>query len=253
MRVTSRRPLHPLGVPARVRQQRPTCSGAAAITFEALTSSTAQSLMSTRMTKLRRCRRPPSKRASRSSPTSAPRPCRSRSPSAASAPRTSCSTRRTPIGSRASSSGPYSAPSRRRSAPTRRSPGATASPRRCATRRLRGCRRRASRRLVEKAVTATTEASRRVAELQDSMLPIEAGDPELRADARRDPRARRHGQGARARVPRHPRPLARPAVRGCERDRAARRDRRRRRRGSPSWSRPPTAITSSGSAASRGR
>jgi hypothetical protein len=35
--------------------------------------------------------------------------------------------------------------------------------------------------LVEKATTATGEASRRIAELQDSMLPIEAGDPELRA------------------------------------------------------------------------
>ena len=34
---------------------------------------------------------------------------------------------------------------------------------------------------VEKAVTAAAEASRRIAELQDSMLPIEAGDPELRA------------------------------------------------------------------------
>lgn len=33
---------------------------------------------------------------------------------------------------------------------------------------------------VERAVTASTEASRRIAELQDSMLPIEAGDPELR-------------------------------------------------------------------------
>ena len=34
---------------------------------------------------------------------------------------------------------------------------------------------------VERAVTAASEASRRVAELQDSMLPIEAGDAELRA------------------------------------------------------------------------
>jgi hypothetical protein len=34
---------------------------------------------------------------------------------------------------------------------------------------------------VEKAVTAGAEASRRIAELQDSMLPIEAGDAELRA------------------------------------------------------------------------
>ena len=35
--------------------------------------------------------------------------------------------------------------------------------------------------LVEKAVTASNEGSRRIAELQDSMLPIEAGDAELRA------------------------------------------------------------------------
>jgi hypothetical protein len=35
--------------------------------------------------------------------------------------------------------------------------------------------------LVEKAATAAGEASRRIAELQDSMLPIEAGDAELRA------------------------------------------------------------------------
>jgi hypothetical protein len=33
---------------------------------------------------------------------------------------------------------------------------------------------------VERAITAATEASRRIAELQDSMLPIEAGDPDLR-------------------------------------------------------------------------
>ncbi len=34
---------------------------------------------------------------------------------------------------------------------------------------------------VDRAVLAGAEASRRIAELQDSMLPIEAGDPELRA------------------------------------------------------------------------
>lgn len=34
---------------------------------------------------------------------------------------------------------------------------------------------------VDHAVNAAAEASRRIAELQDSMLPIEAGDPELRA------------------------------------------------------------------------
>jgi hypothetical protein len=34
---------------------------------------------------------------------------------------------------------------------------------------------------VERAITAALEASRRIAELQDSMLPIEAGDAELRA------------------------------------------------------------------------
>jgi hypothetical protein len=34
---------------------------------------------------------------------------------------------------------------------------------------------------IERAITAATEASRRIAELQDSMLPIEAGDAELRA------------------------------------------------------------------------
>jgi hypothetical protein len=34
---------------------------------------------------------------------------------------------------------------------------------------------------VERAITASLEASRRIAELQDSMLPIEAGDPELRS------------------------------------------------------------------------
>ena len=35
--------------------------------------------------------------------------------------------------------------------------------------------------LVERAVAAAADADRRVAELQDSMLPIEAGDGELRA------------------------------------------------------------------------
>ena len=34
---------------------------------------------------------------------------------------------------------------------------------------------------MEKAATAAGEGSRRIAELQDSMLPIEAGDAELRA------------------------------------------------------------------------
>lgn len=34
---------------------------------------------------------------------------------------------------------------------------------------------------VGRAVAASSEADRRIAELQDSMLPIEAGDPELRA------------------------------------------------------------------------
>lgn len=34
---------------------------------------------------------------------------------------------------------------------------------------------------VDRAVLAGAEAGRRIAELQDSMLPIEAGDPELRA------------------------------------------------------------------------
>jgi hypothetical protein len=34
---------------------------------------------------------------------------------------------------------------------------------------------------VTRAATAATEADRRIADLQDSMLPIEAGDPELRA------------------------------------------------------------------------
>ena len=35
--------------------------------------------------------------------------------------------------------------------------------------------------LVQQAVAASAEADRRIAELQDSMLPIESGDPELRA------------------------------------------------------------------------
>ena len=35
--------------------------------------------------------------------------------------------------------------------------------------------------LVERAVAASAEADRRIAELQDSMLPIESGDPELRS------------------------------------------------------------------------
>jgi hypothetical protein len=34
---------------------------------------------------------------------------------------------------------------------------------------------------IERAVAASSEADRRIAELQDSMLPIESGDPELRA------------------------------------------------------------------------
>ena len=34
---------------------------------------------------------------------------------------------------------------------------------------------------VDRAVTASEDADRKLAELQDSMLPIEAGDPELRS------------------------------------------------------------------------
>jgi hypothetical protein len=37
------------------------------------------------------------------------------------------------------------------------------------------------RAFIDRAVNAAAEASRRIAELQDSMLPIEAGDTELRA------------------------------------------------------------------------
>ena len=37
------------------------------------------------------------------------------------------------------------------------------------------------RAFVDRAVVAATEASRLIAELQDSMLPIEAGDSELRS------------------------------------------------------------------------
>jgi hypothetical protein len=37
------------------------------------------------------------------------------------------------------------------------------------------------KRFIERAVTASAEAGRSLAGLQDSMLPIEAGDPELRA------------------------------------------------------------------------
>jgi len=40
---------------------------------------------------------------------------------------------------------------------------------------------RAAKAFVEQAVAAAAEADRRIAELQDSMLPVESGDAELRA------------------------------------------------------------------------
>ena len=44
-----------------------------------------------------------------------------------------------------------------------------------------GLRSQGVKSFVERAVVASSEADRRIAELQDSMLPIESGDPELRA------------------------------------------------------------------------
>ena len=44
-----------------------------------------------------------------------------------------------------------------------------------------GGRSQGARAFVERAVGATTDADRRIAELQDSMLPVESGDGELRA------------------------------------------------------------------------
>ena len=44
-----------------------------------------------------------------------------------------------------------------------------------------GLRSQGVKRFVERAVTALSTADRKIAETQDSMLPIEAGDPELRA------------------------------------------------------------------------
>ena len=44
-----------------------------------------------------------------------------------------------------------------------------------------GLRSQGVKSLIERAVAATGEADRQIAELQDSMLPIESGDSELRA------------------------------------------------------------------------
>ena len=44
-----------------------------------------------------------------------------------------------------------------------------------------GLRSQGVKSFVERAVTALSTADRKIAETQDSMLPIEAGDPELRA------------------------------------------------------------------------
>ena len=44
-----------------------------------------------------------------------------------------------------------------------------------------GGRSQGARAFVERAVGATADADRRIAELQDSMLPVESGDGELRA------------------------------------------------------------------------
>ena len=72
-------------------------------------------------------------------------------------------------------------PTAARSARTRRSPRAT----RCRAARSRSrppaCRRRACRSFLERAVEAVDEADDALVELQDSMLPVEVGDRELRA------------------------------------------------------------------------
>src|ERR687894_307733 len=44
-----------------------------------------------------------------------------------------------------------------------------------------GLRSQGVKSFVDRAVVAASEADRRIAELQDSLLPIESGDPELRA------------------------------------------------------------------------
>ena len=62
--------------------------------------------------------------------------------------------------------------------------------------------------LVERAVAAAAAADARLAELQDSMLPVESGDAGPARRSQRDARAARRGARQRARVPADARPLA---------------------------------------------
>ena len=56
-----------------------------------------------------------------------------------------------------------------------------------------------ARAFLERAGEAITEADTLLAELQDSLLPVEVGDPELRAGPGGDPHARGRAAGPRAR------------------------------------------------------
>ena len=68
------------------------------------------------------------------------------------------------------------------------------------------------RELIERAGDAAYDADQAIAELQDSMLPVEVGDPELRAGLSqvRETLSRGAGAGARARAHRRPLTAYRP-------------------------------------------
>ena len=88
---------------------------------------------------------------------------------------------RTPTCSRSSSSGRCSTPTAGPSAPTRNSPPAAACPERSFELQTPGPQSQSVQELIDRAVVASAYADQTIAELQDSMLPVEVGDTELRA------------------------------------------------------------------------
>ena len=92
-----------------------------------------------------------------------------------------CSTTTTPSAWRRSSSGPSRWPTGARGGPTASSPGATACPTRSFASASAGQPSQGVKGFIDGAVTAAVRADRTLAQLQDSMRPVEVGDAELRA------------------------------------------------------------------------
>ena len=92
-----------------------------------------------------------------------------------------CSMNGRPMRSRRSCSGPSSSHTGVPSRPTLPSLSGTSSKSALSRAPRPGAPARGVKGLIESAVLAAGEADRELAELQDSMVPVEIGDPELRA------------------------------------------------------------------------